>query len=70
MNLFWVIILIGHLYLSGVWLDVAPRIDTQNKSYLKKIGLCAQCMITILGSMIKLISLINSKMLLIELIAI
>ena len=49
MCLLRLVILIKHLQLSGMWLGVAPRIDTK-KTYLKETGLHAQNMITILGS--------------------
>ena len=54
MSLIWLLILIGHPYLSGVSLDVAPRTDTK-KMCLKEIGLHAQNMITILDSIVNVI---------------
>ena len=49
MGLKWLLIFIGHLYLSGMWFGVAPRTGTKKKC-LKEIGLRAPNMITILGS--------------------
>ena len=40
----------GHVYLTGMWVAMAPRMDT--KDMLKEIGLHAQNMITILGSIV------------------
>jgi hypothetical protein len=54
MSLIWLLILIGHPYLSGVWLDVAPRTDTK-KTCLKEIGLYGQNMITILDSIVNVV---------------
>ena len=44
----------GYLYLSGVWLSVDPRMDTKNMC-IKKIGLCAQFMLIILGAIVNMI---------------
>jgi hypothetical protein len=51
MCLSWLLILIGHLYLSGMWVGVASRINTE-KTRFKEIGLRAPYMITILGSVV------------------
>jgi hypothetical protein len=40
---------------DGVWLGAIPRMDTKNNIHLKYIGLCAQNMLTILGSKINII---------------
>ena len=37
--LLWLLILIAHLYLSGRWLDVAPRVDSKKMS-LEEIRAC------------------------------
>ena len=42
------------IYVSGTWLGVAPRTDTK-KTCLKEIGLHAQNMISILGSIVSMI---------------
>ena len=34
-------VLIGHLYLSGMWLGVVPRTDTKRHVHLEEIGLYA-----------------------------
>ena len=47
-------VLIGHLYLSGMWLGAAPRMDAKDVC-LKEIGLCAKKKITILGSTLNII---------------
>ena len=50
------IILIGHMHLSdSVWLGAIPKMDTKIGKHLKYIGLCAQNMLTILGSKINII---------------
>ena len=46
--------LIGHLYLSDIWLGMAPRMETK-KTCLKIIGFCARNMITILDSTIDIL---------------
>ena len=51
MCLIWLLSLIGHLYVSGMLFDVAPKMVTK-KDVLKKIGLCPQNMIIILGSIV------------------
>lgn len=53
MGLKWLLILIGHLYLSAMWFGMAPRTGTKTKC-LKEIGLCAPNMITILGSIVNI----------------
>ena len=47
------IIFIKHLYLSGVWLGVST--DIKKAGVLKEIGLHAQKLLTILGSIVNII---------------
>ena len=49
------LILVGHLYLSGMWLDVALRTKIPKRYVFKEIGLHVQNMITILGSITTII---------------
>ena len=42
------------MYLSGMWLGVAPRTDIKKK-FLKDSNLCTQSKITILGSIVNII---------------
>jgi hypothetical protein len=49
------VILIAHLYLSGVWLELDLKTDTKKDIFNKHIGLHAQNMFTILGSIINII---------------
>ena len=44
-----------HQYLNGMWLDVAPRRDTQNDTCYTEIDLSAQNVITIPGSIVNTI---------------
>ena len=55
MCLIELLILFRYLYLSGTWLGVALQMDTKKDKCLKEIGLCAQDMITILGSIVNII---------------
>ena len=50
----WLLIFIGHLYLSGGWLR-ADVITETKKTCLKEIGLRAQKLLTILGSVVNII---------------
>lgn len=47
------LILIKHLYLSARWLDADLRMDTKKASCFKEIGLHAQNLLTILGSILE-----------------
>ena len=47
--------LLGPLYLSGMWLGVFPRTDTQKRCVFKRLKLQAQNMILILGSIVNII---------------
>lgn len=45
--------MIGHLYFSGTWFDVAPRTNTKKTcvgNIVRYVGLCVGNMITIVGS--------------------
>jgi hypothetical protein len=55
MILIRLVILIAHLYLSGVWLELDLKTDTKKDIFNKHIGLHAQNMFTILGSIINII---------------
>ena len=46
-------LLIGHLYLSGMWLNLVPTIDQKDMSS-KGIGLRAQNMLTLLGAVVNM----------------
>ena len=46
--------LLKDLYLSGIWIGVAPRTDTKN-TCSKEIGLHARDMIIVLGSIVNII---------------
>ena len=48
-----VVILSGHLYLSGMWSGVAPK-WIPNRHVFEEIRLRAQSMITILGSIVNI----------------
>ena len=54
-NSYLVTFLDGHLYLSGLWLGLAPRMATKKTFFYKEIGLCAQNMIIILGLVVNII---------------
>ena len=54
MCLIWLLILSTILYLNGVWLDMAPKMDTK-KTWLKEIGRRVQNMITIMGLLVDMI---------------
>ena len=49
------LILIGHLLLSGMWFHVAPRMDAKHTYGLEEIGLYSQHIISILGSIVNII---------------
>lgn len=51
----WLLILNGHLYLSGLWLNVDVRAYSEKEKCLEEIGLCVPNLLPILGSMIKII---------------
>jgi hypothetical protein len=46
------LVLIGHLYVSGIWSGVAPKMEKHVQKY---IGLHAPNMITILGPLVNII---------------
>ena len=41
--------------MSGVWVRVGLRMDTKKASCSKEIGLCAQNMLTFLGSIVNMV---------------
>ena len=47
--------LIGHLDFSGLWLGMDLNTDTKKDMSLEEIALCAQNMLTILGSILNMI---------------
>ena len=50
MGLSWSLFLITHLYLRGLWLGVDLKTDNKRASCLEESGLCAKCLLIILGS--------------------
>ena len=51
-----IVIINGHLHLSGVQLGVDLRMDTKKHMCSKEIGLCAQNILTIMGSVVNIIA--------------
>ena len=51
-----IVIINGHLHLSGVQLGVDLRMDTKKYMCSKEIGLCAQNILTIMGSVVNIIA--------------
>ena len=54
MGVIWLLTFIGHLYMSGGWLRADLIMETK-KTCLKEIGLSAQKLLTILGSIVNII---------------